>query len=290
MKCLKIFCRLLAIIPAISVSAAGWREFECVNAAQSAGWFAQASADNSTAFLIKQNVGNSVNSGPGATSARVVNLGKGGLSSWEILNKKLPEALILKPQTTVLLAGTNDMINSGKLASYKSYEDNLQQIITRLKDAGSQVILVTIPPCSERLLFKRHRQEAFGRETPSERIIKANQIVRKLAENNQCRLVDFYQIVRQRGDVDGKASLIRNPANGGGEDGVHPGAEGYKILAGAIFAIIKDENLPAGKIVCLGDSITCGAGVKGEGTAAGETYPGKLAELLSESLENQNIK
>lgn len=231
-----------------------------------------------------------LNFGQNTDKSKVINLGEGGLSSKEILNKKLPCALILKPQLTVLLAGTNDMLWPEKMASYESYEKNMRQIITELKEAGSKVMLITLPPCSEKLLFLRHKPEAFGKATPSERVIKANEIIRRLASDEKCQLVDFYQIAQQRGDVDCKTSLIQNLANGGGEDGVHPRAEGYKVMADEIFTVIENERLPTEKIICLGDSITYGAGMKGKGTATGETYPGQLAELLSKQFSNQNIK
>jgi len=38
--------------------------------------------------------------------------------------------------------------------------------------------------------------------------------------------------------------------------------------------------LPASRVVCLGDSITMGIAMQGEGTATGDTYPGRLAVML----------
>ena len=76
------------------------------------------------------------------------------------------------------------------------------------------------------------------------------------------------------------SSLLRNPANSAVVDGVHPTAQGYALIATIIFQTIIDHRLPTSRVVCLGDSITMGIAMQGEGTATGETYPGRLAAML----------
>jgi len=76
---------------------------------------------------------------------------------------------------------------------------------------------------------------------------------------------------------------LRNEANSRSKDGVHPTSGGYDVIAGAVYQGMKTAGWQdAGAVVCFGDSITYGAGMKGAGTAAvdAETYPAKLARLL----------
>ena len=221
---------------------------------------------------------------------KVFNLGCGGAASGNIMRRFLKYALDLKPDTAVVLAGTNDMINSSNLSDYSIYEKNMRTIVSQLKDAGCRVILVTIPPCEERLLFLRHKPELFMNETPNQRILNANGIIRKVAEDEKAYLLDFFAIVLEKGMNEKKESMIRNPANSGTTDGVHPTEEGYKALAKAAAVIISKNKLAANKVVCLGDSITYGAGMKGAGTASGKTYPGQLLNFLDlmESGETVN--
>ena len=44
--------------------------------------------------------------------------------------------------------------------------------------------------------------------------------------------------------------------------------------------VIDENNLPINRIACLGDSITFGSAMKGQGSCTGETYPGRLSALL----------
>ncbi len=79
------------------------------------------------------------------------------------------------------------------------------------------------------------------------------------------------------------ASLFRNPANSGAPDGVHPTPNGYFRLADAIAKRIRAEKWTPKRILCIGDSITFGAGVKGGGSASpdSESYPGRLSRFLN---------
>jgi lysophospholipase L1-like esterase len=210
----------------------------------------------------------------------IKNYGKGGKSSGEILKYILPQVLKWKPQLTVLMAGTNDMLNPGKFAGYNEFEKNMQQIIYRLKSNNGKIILLTIPPCIEKLLLQRHPNTAFKNESPSQKIIKANKIIKSLAKRNNIPVVDVYDIIKERGPLNDKFSLIRNETNSKSKDGVHPTAEGYRMIAKAVAEIVRKNNLPIRKIACLGDSITYGAHMKGAGTSEGDTYPGILSGLL----------
>ncbi len=98
----------------------------------------------------------------------------------------------------------------------------------------------------------------------------------------ECRSYNLNTVFSVLGNVgDDATSLLRNPANSGRVDGVHPTAEGYGILAVVIYQTILDHQLPTSKIVCFGDSITLGTGRPGEGTATGGTYPARLAGMLN---------
>ena len=213
---------------------------------------------------------------------QVHNLGKGGHTTGNIISNKFKVALKLKPQAVVLLAGTNDMLNTGKLATLEQFEKNLRYIVKTLQKNGAKVVMNTLPPCSEKLLLKRHKAEKFGGILPMERIAQANKIVRKIALECNCDLVDLYNLIAASGDPDSEASLLRNPANVKSPDGVHLRAEGYKLWAEKLSQSPSLKNLPEKSvIVCLGDSLTWGAGMKGAGTANGETMPAFLKEFVN---------
>ena len=217
-----------------------------------------------------------------SAACQVYNLGRGGYTTGNIIRSRLPQALKLSGDVVILLAGTNDMLNTGKLATFEQYEKNLRYIVTKLQQNGSKVIMNTIPPCSEKLLLRRHKREKFGQYSPMQRIEKANEIVRKVAAELKCELCDLNKLVQSSGHPDDANSLMRNMANVKIRDGVHLRAEGYQLWAKELSKLAALRNLPANsKVVCVGDSLTYGAGMKGAGTASGETMCAYLYNILN---------
>ncbi len=211
---------------------------------------------------------------------RVFNYGKPGYTTGEYLGQPLQSALQLNPSLALVMIGTNDMINSAKLTDYPVFEKNLIQIINRIRGTGADLILATIPPCSEKLLFLRHKPAAFRSETPSDRILRANQIIRRIAAEQNLPLVDLYALVSRQGDPDSAESFLRNMANVKSPDGVHLTAKGTAAFATEIAKTIRIHKFNTARIVCIGDSNTYGANLKGAGTVEQETYPAALLREL----------
>jgi lysophospholipase L1-like esterase len=154
-----------------------------------------------------------------------------------------------------MMVGTNDMLNSGKLATLEQYEINLRSLADQILAYNSELILMTIPHCIEELLFSRHDESAYEPDGPNGRVDLANAVITQVAAEKNATLVDIFSIFDGRVNMDAD-SLIKNPANGGGEDGVHPTDEGYELMMDAIYAAIVENDFPIHKIVCFGDSIT----------------------------------
>ncbi len=220
-------------------------------------------------------------------TTEVFNYGKGGITSGEVLRYLLPRALEKKPTTTIVMVGTNDMLNSKKLASPEAFEKNLDAIVERLRNAGSQVILATIPPCIESLVMRRHKEEAYKGESPSQRINDANAIIRKIAAANNLPLYDLYDVISKHAPLESAESLLRNLANLNSPDGVHLTPQAAAILGHAMAAIIREKHFDTSSVVCLGDSNTYGANLKGAGTTEHEPYPAVLLRELTNNPKEQ---
>ena len=203
---------------------------------------------------------------------QVWNFGHGGHNTADLIKLQLPKALKVKPTLAIVMIGTNDTLNERKLIPLDAYETNLRKIVDDLEIAGAKVLLVTMPPCGGTPRIKP--------ENPA-KIEKTARVVRKTAQEKNCALVDFYAIVAAGAPLDGEGSMIRNLANTGSDDGVHPTTAGYTALAQALAKEIRERKLPAERTVCLGDSITYGSAMTGAGTVAGDCYPGQLAKLLN---------
>jgi len=195
--------------------------------------------------------------------------------------KNLPLADV---DLVILIIGTNDTLNSNALNSLEIYEENLKGIINKIQE-NHFLLISTLLPFYEKYLMKRHLLEEYGELPPKTRLLQANRLIKKLADEFSIPLIDLYATFLTNGKIgEDSSSLIRNESNSGDLDGVHPTATGYKIIASVIYSALIKNNLPLNHILCLGDSITYGVHVVGEGETEGENYPGHLRKILESYL------
>ena len=199
------------------------------------------------------------------------NFGICGATAGRILAEEVPEALAFRPDLSILLAGTNNTCNSHALTDMEVFRTDLLAILNSLKNAGSCLILMTIPPFCPELLLERHDRAAYGNVPPEERVAAANRVIVSVAEETGA-------LAKELSAAD---SYLTNPNNSDYRDGVHPNRRGYALTATLILDAIRRNGLPCSRIACLGDSITYGQYMSGAGTAEGDTYPGQLHTLLN---------
>lgn len=207
----------------------------------------------------------------------VVNKGFSGRNSRNALQLLDKEILPLKPQHAVVFFGMNDAMNSGNLLPLSEFEKNLRAVVQKLADGGARTVaLVTINPVIEEYVRARHPKHP-QKENLQAWLATYDQAVRRIAEERKLPLVDLRALVEKSGGaVISEKSLLRCEKNGGGKDGVHLTAEAYALLGRRVFEVIGGGVKAGETVVCFGDSLTFGAGVKGAGTASGETYPAAL--------------
>lgn len=217
-----------------------------------------------------------------AARFQVINSGVSGNTTKAILKRLDADVLSQKPRLVVLMAGTNDMLNSQLGVTYDEYRARLEEIVASIQKTGSKVILMTIPPCIESCVYTRHPKETFGAETPMDRVRKANEIVRDVAAKSSCDVVDVFQAITDAGvDETKPESVLRNGVNSSKQDGVHPTEKGAEVIEKAVLKAVRASGIDSGTVICLGDSITRGAGIKGSGTTDGQTYPALLSRDLN---------
>lgn len=216
-----------------------------------------------------------------AEEIRVINAGVGGQNSRDLLARIDKDVLQHRPDLVVLMVGSNDVLNSGNAIPLPEYEKNLETLAKRIKEGGAELVIMTVLPCHVPYLLERHEKGFFGKGGPPERIAQANTAIRRLAKQYGIPVVEAHAIFSGIGEIGvSPESLLQNAANSGRRDGVHPTAEGYRILATAAFQTICAQGIRPKTIVCFGDSITFGAHVEGAGTATGKTYPAFLQRLM----------
>jgi len=202
----------------------------------------------------------------------VVNAGVGGNNTADLLQRIDADCLSHHPDLTVLMVGTNDM-NSQKYIPLNTYRKNLNDLITRITTSGSQLLLMTILPPYEPYLLTRHPSSFYQPEGVEGRRRQYNDTIRSFAQEKQLPLLDMGQRFTSVGNIGTEPdSLLKNDANSGQKDGVHPTPNGYRFIALSVYDHIRCLRLPQKRIVCFGDSITRGDK---------DSYPGYLAKLLA---------
>jgi len=213
-------------------------------------------------------------------AVEVLNKGIPGQTALQGLKRFDRDVLAAKPQWLILYFGMNDALNQN--VPVDRFVEAMEEMIEKA-DAGGvkHVVLVTPNPFIEAYLIERHPKHSEVKDLKGH-LEKYEQAIREMARKHNLPLVDLKKMVLENGGATEKAiSLIRNPLNSNARDGIHLTAKGYQLFADLFEPVFKG-NIGSGEtVVCLGDSLTFGSFMKGEGTSTGETYPAFLKVLLN---------
>jgi lysophospholipase L1-like esterase len=208
---------------------------------------------------------------PAAAAPKVINFGYPGFNTAE-LDAKLDQALqIAKPKYVILMAGANDALNDKKFLLAEQTHLHLQAMVRRAQASGATVILVTTHDPDLKRLLQRHRPEDYGASSPLDRLAIVNSIVVEVGAQQKVAVVDFHRTLAKEGGANTDLS----------SDGVHLTAKGYGMLARAVRAKLPEEIPAQDTVLCFGDSLTYGYGVRESNSEETPlTYPSQLRQLL----------
>ena len=207
---------------------------------------------------------------------QIINAGVNGNNTRDILARMERDCLSHQPDLVILMIGTNDM-NTRFHVPANEYEKNLHDILLRITEKKSAVILINQLPVYEPYLLERHDPAFYQPGGFQQRLTSMNTIILNAAKKFKTGFIDMHHIFRSIGEIGtGHASWLQNEANSGNRDGHHPIPEGYRAMAVVLFVYIREHFPAVQKIVCLGDSITNGDGITGV-----KNYPSYLQKLLN---------
>jgi lysophospholipase L1-like esterase len=147
-----------------------------------------------------------------------VNRGIGGQTTSQMLVRFRQDVIELRPRVVVILAGTNDIAgNTGPIAN-EEIEGNLASLADLARMHDIRVVLSSVMPVHN---YTPRAQEFFA-SRPAERIVVLNRWMREYTAANGVVYLDYYSAM-----VDDRGMLRRDLA----EDGLHPNATGYAIMA-----------------------------------------------------------
>ncbi|SDB24942.1 Lysophospholipase L1 [Flavobacteriaceae bacterium MAR_2010_188] len=142
-----------------------------------------------------------------------VNRGIGGQTTPQMLIRFRQDVIDLHPKAVVILAGINDIAGNTGPSTQKMIEDNIQSMCELALQNNIKVYLCSVLPAYD---FPWRPGLA-----PAEKVISLNNFLKDLAQEKALVYVDYHsEMVDEKGGL--KANL--------GDDGVHPNAEGYKIM------------------------------------------------------------
>ena len=196
------------------------------------------------------------------------------------------DVLAHDPTCVTILCGTNDAVNPRALVPRREFLDNLEAMISAIRETDADILLIAPPP-----VFSPEVIERYGFDLPAGtdlnlKIREYADEMRRLAKRFGLPFLDLFNIFREIGNVGpGRESLIRNEANSGTKDGAHPTEEGYHLIAALIYPALRDNCCDCTHLVCFGDSITYGYPFPGMGTLEGTNFPALLFHLLNREDE-----
>jgi len=155
-----------------------------------------------------------------------VNRGIGGQTTAQMLNRFRADVINLQPSAVVILAGTNDIAGNTGPISLEDIEANYASLAELATAHHIRVIFSSVLPVHN---YTPESINLFAQRSP-EKIRELNRWMREYCVSNGCVYLDYFSAM-----VDPAGLLKKNLA----EDGLHPNADGYAIMAPLAGAAIQ---------------------------------------------------
>jgi len=145
-----------------------------------------------------------------------INRGISGQTTPQMLIRFRPDVIALKPRVVLILAGTNDIAGNTGPMTLEMIENNYASMADLAKSNGIKIIFASVLP-----IHDYGKTKVSERRQP-EQILKLNEWLKGYCKAKGHIYLDYFGKM-----VDEKGMLKAELAN----DGLHPNAEGYKIMA-----------------------------------------------------------
>jgi lysophospholipase L1-like esterase len=147
-----------------------------------------------------------------------INRGISGQTTPQMLIRFRQDVIDLNPKAVVILAGTNDIAGNTGPMRLEDIETNLASMAELARAHEVKVILASVLPVNN---YTPQSLELFAERSP-DKILALNRWIKDYCAKNNLIYLDYFDPM-----VDDKGLLKRDLA----EDGLHPNAAGYKIMA-----------------------------------------------------------
>ena len=148
-----------------------------------------------------------------------INRGISGQTTPQMLLRFRQDVIDLHPKVVVILAGTNDIAGNTGPMRLEDIEANYASMAELARANNIRVVLSSVLPVHN---YTPQSQSLFAGRPP-EKILELNRWLKNYgAAHSECVYLDYFSAM-----VDDKGLLKRELA----DDGLHPNAAGYKIMA-----------------------------------------------------------
>jgi len=151
-----------------------------------------------------------------------VNRGIGGQTTAQMLLRFRADVLELSPRAVVLLAGTNDIAGNAGPVTPSQIQDNLASMAELARLHGVRVVLASLLPVSDDKRDANGQPVTRTRQRPPATLRELNAWLSGYAAQNGHVYLDYFSATA---DASG---LLRPELN---DDGLHPNAKGYAVMA-----------------------------------------------------------
>lgn len=150
-----------------------------------------------------------------------INRGIGGQTTPQMLLRFRADVIDLQPRVVVILAGTNDISGNTGPMTLEDTARNIVSMVELAKANNIRVVLSSVLPVNDRVKNKEGVLMMQTKNRPNERITAMNDWLKKYAAQSDSIYLDYYSATVE---TDGTLK------NGISYDGLHPNADGYKIM------------------------------------------------------------
>jgi len=150
-----------------------------------------------------------------------IDRGISGQTTPQMLIRFRPDVIDLRPKVVVILAGTNDLAGNTGPTTIQAIEGNLMSMAELATANGIRVVFASVLPVSDYEMRDGKPIVQTVRRPPAQ-IIELNKWLKDYAATHHHTYLDYFSAM-----VDDKG-FLKNELS---DDGLHPNAQGYVVMA-----------------------------------------------------------
>jgi lysophospholipase L1-like esterase len=150
-----------------------------------------------------------------------INRGISGQTTPQMLIRFRPDVIALKPKAVVILAGTNDLAGNTGPTTLEAIADNLKSMADLASANGIRVVIASVLPVSDYEMRDGNPIRQTVRRPPAQ-ILALNKWIQEFAKTRGYVYLDYFSAM-----ADDKGFLKDELS----DDGLHPNAQGYMVMA-----------------------------------------------------------